>query len=75
MHTQQKRKYKQIIHDANIINISFYGHSLYAVNSILLKVVLLLASMGDLRSSLYLARSQESGRTLVTNGQTLERME
>ena len=45
------------------------------MNSILLKVVLLLASMGDLRSSLYLARSQDSSRTVVTNGQTLERME
>lgn len=56
---QQKSKYKQIVHDANIVNISFYFHSLYAVNSIVLKVMLLLESIGDLRSSLYLARSRE----------------
>jgi hypothetical protein len=47
---QQKSKCKQIVHDANIINISFYIHSLYAVNSIVLKVMLLLEIMGDLRS-------------------------
>jgi hypothetical protein len=56
---QQKSKYKQIVHDANVITISFYAHSLYAVNSILLKVMLLRESMGDLRSSLHLALSSE----------------